>query len=297
MTTQDKVTIIKDFVKHCKHSLQIGSLPKIKLTTDHNWVTSMRSFGQYIPNNNSLIVYIGNRNLADILRTLSHELVHHKQNELGTLTLNSGETGSPIENEANSLSGMIMRNYGKSNELIYESSLKSILNEVVKSQYIIYCDMDGVLCDFDAQFEHYYGMPPLEYAKEKGREILRKAVDEVGEKFWSKMPWIPGSQDFWQYISKYDVKILSSPSTFIHAKKGKLQWINDNLNPKPKDIIFAQTGDKHEILLNKSPEEIKKSILIDDFYKNIAPWKESGAIGIQFKNPTQTIGILQKFRL
>jgi hypothetical protein len=297
MTTQEKTTSIKDFILYCKKSLQITKLPKIQLITDHDWVVSMRSFGQYIPHENKLIVYIGNRNLADILRTISHELVHHKQNEMGTLTATSGETGSSIENEANALSGMIMRNYGQTKETIYESSLSSIMNEVVKSQYTIYCDMDGVLCDFDAQFEHYYGMLPLEYAKEKGREILRKAVDEVGEAYWSKMPWMPGSQALWNYISKYEIKILTSPSSFIYAKQGKLKWIKDNLNPKPNDIIFAQTGDKHEILSSMESQQIRKSILIDDYYRNIAPWKDMGAIGITFKNSDQTISILKKFGL
>jgi hypothetical protein len=109
--------------------------------------------------------------------------------------------------------------------------------------------------------------------------------------------------DYYTEKSPFDKRVYGNFTNFklndyLHYKsRDYYTWINDNLNPKPKDIIFAQTGDKHEILFNKSPEEIKKSILIDDFYKNIAPWKESGAIGIQFKNPTQTIGILQKFRL
>jgi hypothetical protein len=33
----------------------------------------------------------------------------------------SGETGSNIENEANAKAGVLLRNYGKSNEQIYEN--------------------------------------------------------------------------------------------------------------------------------------------------------------------------------
>ncbi|MFN9955946.1 MAG: hypothetical protein ACK55I_22850, partial [bacterium] len=58
---------------------------------------------------------------ADILRTLGHELVHHRQNELGMLTMTSGETGSEIENEANVKAGIMMRDFGKTHEEIYES--------------------------------------------------------------------------------------------------------------------------------------------------------------------------------
>ena len=31
--------------------------------------------------------------------------------------------------------------------------------------YKIYCDMDGVLTDFESRFEHYSGMTPKEYEK------------------------------------------------------------------------------------------------------------------------------------
>mgnify|MGYP003309364215 FL=1 len=39
-------------------------------------------------------------------------MVHQKQNELGILEADSGQTGSDIENEANACAGIIMRNYG-----------------------------------------------------------------------------------------------------------------------------------------------------------------------------------------
>ena len=37
-----------------------------------------------------------------------------------------------------------------------------------KPKYKIYCDMDGVLTDFEKRFEHFSGMHPQEYEKEKG---------------------------------------------------------------------------------------------------------------------------------
>jgi Zn-dependent peptidase ImmA (M78 family) len=58
--------------------------------------------------------------MADILRTLAHELVHHMQNLDDRLTDNSGDDGSPEENEANALAAVIMRQYGRENSHIYE---------------------------------------------------------------------------------------------------------------------------------------------------------------------------------
>ena len=47
-------------------------------------------------------------------------MVHHKQNELGLMHPDSGKTGSDIENQANSVAGVMMRNFGKTHEDIYE---------------------------------------------------------------------------------------------------------------------------------------------------------------------------------
>lgn len=297
MEHQDKIVIIKDFINFCKDNLQIQSLPNIDFIEDKSWVLDNRSFGQYSPEEHYLCVYVNNRNLADILRTLSHELVHHRQKELGMLKGDSGKTGSNIENQANSISGILMRKYGQMNELIYESKLIDLVENMVKSKFTIYCDMDGVLTDFEAQFDHYYGMSAREYAQMKGPELMKKAINDIGLDFWAKMPLYPGALELWSYISKYNPIILSSPSTFKYAIQGKNIWIKNNLSPAPSNIIYKQTGHKEEAIQGLPESEIKRSILIDDYYRNLSPWKELGGIGITHKSASQTINILKKFRL
>ena len=58
---------------------------------------------------------------VDVLRSISHELTHHKQNQLGELenNPNAGDDGSPIENEANAKAGELIRIFGKQNPEIY----------------------------------------------------------------------------------------------------------------------------------------------------------------------------------
>ena len=85
-----------------------------------DYTQQYHSFGGYMPSNNNISVVVHNRNMADILRTLAHELVHHMQNLDDRLEDNSGEDGSPEENEANSLAAVIMRQYGRDNTNIYE---------------------------------------------------------------------------------------------------------------------------------------------------------------------------------
>ena len=54
--------------------------------------------------------------------------------------------------------------------------------------YKIYCDMDGVLTDFESRFEHYSGMHPQAYEKEKGTPAFWELIDvKVGIGFWIGM--------------------------------------------------------------------------------------------------------------
>lgn len=119
-----KIKILGDFVNFCCEALQISEKPKILITQNHAWTLTRHSFGEYNAGIPSVTVYVKDRNIADILRTIAHELVHHKQNELGMIKIGSGQTGSEIENQANAMAGVLMREYGAMHRMIYESKKK-----------------------------------------------------------------------------------------------------------------------------------------------------------------------------
>lgn len=116
---QKNLDILKHFIGFCKKELEIQSLPKISFIRNGDFVETCRSFGEYNPDKITIRVFITGRNLADICRSLAHELVHHRQNELGLIYNTAGETGTEIENDANSIAGIIMREYGKLNLSVY----------------------------------------------------------------------------------------------------------------------------------------------------------------------------------
>lgn len=106
--------IVHDFVKFVARELQLSHLPKkIRLTNEPLGHT----FGTYTPDADELYIYVGKRHIADVLRTLAHELVHHKQMEQGIEP--DGSDGSPLENEANAVAGTLMRKYRYSHPEIY----------------------------------------------------------------------------------------------------------------------------------------------------------------------------------
>jgi Zn-dependent peptidase ImmA (M78 family) len=68
---------------------------------------------------------IKNRHIMDCCRTLAHELVHYRQDLNNELNNDSGKDGSPHENEANYIAGIIMRKWGKMHpELFQQESVE-----------------------------------------------------------------------------------------------------------------------------------------------------------------------------
>ena len=71
------------------------------------------TFGRYENDKNTLYVALANRHPNDILRTVAHELQHYKQDTEHRLEVDSGRTGSPEENEAHAMAGIVMRHFNK----------------------------------------------------------------------------------------------------------------------------------------------------------------------------------------
>lgn len=104
--------LLKRFVPFVKDLLKLDDLPKIVLKSKLE-AEGQPSFGQYVNEDQTVYLGILNRHPVDILRTLAHELVHYKQHLQGEMYPGAGETGSPIENEANEVAGIIMRKFNK----------------------------------------------------------------------------------------------------------------------------------------------------------------------------------------
>lgn len=122
--------MLDTFVQFASKKLGIQSLPQISLQKGE----MQTSFGGYSPQNKSIVVITKNRHPMDVYRTVAHELVHHKQNEDGNLGKDiaaEGSTGSPIENEANSKAGVIMRWFAKKNPDAFKSGqiVESVIEE------------------------------------------------------------------------------------------------------------------------------------------------------------------------
>ena len=123
--SESKKNSINHFVEFATKRLKLKETPKITLLSGREYSEAKTSLGGYNPMSKEIYVAIEGRLTADILRTLAHEMVHRKQDELGLVKdeIKDGATGSPIENQAHAVAGILMRNYGKINKQIYNEDI------------------------------------------------------------------------------------------------------------------------------------------------------------------------------
>ena len=183
--SESKKKSINHFVEYATRQLKLNERPKITLLTGRQYSEAKTSLGGYNPMSKEIYVAIEGRLTADILRTLAHEMVHRKQDELGLVKdeIKDGATGSPIENQAHAVAGILMRNYGKINKQIYNESINidvdkgdTVLMGKFKNKKVVVKDIG----------KDDYGMPTINGKKaatfrlgDKGQNIFKKEVDEA----------------------------------------------------------------------------------------------------------------------
>ena len=154
----------------------------------------------------------------------------------------------------------------------------------------IYCDMDGVLCDFEKNIKNTLGISIQKWMSinpkhERWQPIVAKSD------FWSSMPWLNDGKNLWRFIEKYDPHILSAASQEDpNCKPGKNAWIRRYLGVPVSRVNLVQRHEKQ----NYAKVGGKPSILIDDYEKNTKEFSMKGGVGITFRNASQVIGELKK---
>jgi len=152
--------------------------------------------------------------------------------------------------------------------------------------YKIYCDMDGVLADFERGYEELTGID-LKGEFKKGDDFW-DPISEKGVGFWAGLKWMPDGQELWDYLKPYKPDLLSAPSREDSSRIGKHVWVKHKL-PGTK-LILRYAKQKQELA---TPE----SILIDDRQPNIDQWIAAGGIGILHTSTENTIKQLQNLGL
>lgn len=111
---------VEKFVQWTSKKLNLKSIPKIELSYDTQEAQDNHHTGRHVTGGGDIWVYVKNRNLVDILRTVFHELVHVRQDELNMIKSGASYPGSPIEAMADMLAGKYIKIYGEQNHHIFQ---------------------------------------------------------------------------------------------------------------------------------------------------------------------------------
>ena len=115
----DKKEKLNTFVKFVKDQLELKTVPTISIQNGRNGLKTTANY-DYTKENKVVKVYGKNRALVDIMRSVAHELVHHKQFEQGRLEVRPPDIGGEIEDEANAKAGQFIKMYSKEDPTIYD---------------------------------------------------------------------------------------------------------------------------------------------------------------------------------
>ena len=109
-----------DFVKFAKRELGIKNLPEIRIQNHRDEIKTTANYNYTLPEK-VIKIYGKDRLLVDIMRSIGHELTHHKQWEDGRLDVPPPDIGGEIEDEANAMAGQLIKKYALKDKTIYDS--------------------------------------------------------------------------------------------------------------------------------------------------------------------------------
>ena len=168
----------------------------------------------------------------------------------------------------------------------------------------IYCDMDGVLCDFRQGITNMFklkskdpSMPgPMQTAGYSDVDDWINAPLTDGKwepirnykMFWPTLPWTKDGQKLWFFIRKFNPHILSAYTPYDkNSIKGKQLWLQRNLKLTDASRIHLVRRAEKKVYANGN-------VLIDDFGRNTKEWKKNKGIPIKYKSASQAISDLRK---
>lgn len=155
----------------------------------------------------------------------------------------------------------------------------------------IYCDMDGVLADFDTGWYHATGvrLTPRDYRRDIGEDEWA-AAKAARPFFFRDLPLMPDAMELWEYIRRHDPIILTGvPPEVDVASNQKVEWSEDHFG-KDTPIICCRSRNKFHYC---RPGDV----IIDDWGKHRAKWESVGGIWILHTSAASSIEQLKEMGL
>lgn len=126
----------------------------------------------------------------------------------------------------------------------------------------IFLDMDGTIVKFNV------------------KNALARFENELD--FFAKLGAYKGIEKINEMAKVGNIYIISA-SPNDRCDNDKMKWLDKFLPSLPKaNIVFCRIGEnKAEIIKEKIGVDIKDTLLLDDYTKNLIQWENAGGIGIK----------------
>ena len=250
--TQNIKDLVQKFYPYAKNALGFEHPVRVIMRKDaENAEQSLGKTAYYDPENNLIVLYVTNRHPKDILRSFSHELVHHAQNCRGDLDdLSTGGhyaedgKGREIEKEAYLQGNLNVRDWEDSikfegeNQMnehyqVAKEELKRLVAEAYKE---VMAEKEGKPDFLDLDKDGDKEEPMKKAAKDK-----KEKVDEVDEDDAKVMDEVPTLEESKQETPKEVIKEV--PQQPKEAKETDRAWYNASLYNKLMSK-WTKKGDK-----------------------------------------------------
>jgi hypothetical protein len=237
--------IVKYFLKFAVKELGLKKLPSgITLSYNTEQAKDTRSFGTFNPENDHIWLYVKDRNTADFLRTLAHELVHRKQAEDGRLEPGDGATGSDIENEANAQAGILLRKFGKEHEDIYETLNEIRINDPAAPYLFDWAKYSGNHRNHTRLREPGDGTGIIEVEKDRNNYILYGFREEGINMVKSIAAYFNKSTEDWLVMGMTRVEITSDQYDKLMGITLDEMKVNN-----PSNLVIIEVGNGDGLLV------------------------------------------------
>lgn len=145
----------------------------------------------------------------------------------------------------------------------------------------LYCDLDGVLADFDGYYQRTFGVSPWGGSGVVDWDVLRRLGD-----FYTDVPALPDARWLWDQMAPWRPVVLTAlPHSIPEVADYKRGWVGRHLGWDVK-VICCKSRTKH---LYARPGDI----LVDDRDVDREAWAAAGGVFVAYRSAQEVMDTLR----